>query len=41
MVTNQAADLVQNTYATVAMGATEYNLKLVEIALTNTRLAFD
>jgi phasin len=36
-----AADLLQNTYATVAKGATEYNLKLIEIARTNTHAAFD
>ena len=36
-----AADLLQNTYATVAKGATDYNLKLFEIARTNTRAAFD
>lgn len=41
VVSDQAADLLQNTYATVAQGATEYNLKLIEIARTNTRLAFD
>jgi phasin len=33
--------LLQNTYATVARGATDYNLKLIEIARTNTRAAFD
>jgi phasin len=36
-----AADLLQNTYATVAKGATDYNLKLIEIARTNTRAVFD
>jgi phasin len=37
----EAADLIQNTYATVAKGATDYNLKLIEIARTNTLAAFD
>jgi phasin len=41
VASDQAADLLQNTYATVAKGAAEYNLKLIEIARTNTRLAFD
>ena len=41
VTSEQAADLLQNTYATVAKSATEYNLKLIEIARTNTRLAFD
>ena len=41
VASDQAADLLQNTYATVAKGATEYNLKLIEIGRTNTRLAFD
>ena len=37
----QAADLLENTYATVAKGAQDYNHKLIEIARTNTRVAFD
>src|SRR6202167_6272679 len=37
----EAADLFQNTYATVAKGASDYNLKLIEIARTNTRAAFE
>jgi phasin len=37
----EAADLLQNTYATVTQGVTNYNLKLIEIARTNTRAAFD
>ena len=37
----QAADLLENTYATFAKGAQDYNLKLIEIARTNTRSAFD
>ena len=35
----EAADLLENTYATVAKGATHYNLKLIEIARKNTRAA--
>jgi phasin len=41
VASDEAADLLQNTYATVAKGATDYNLKLMEIARTNTRAAFD
>ena len=37
----QAVDLLENTYATVAKGVTDYNLKLIEIARANTRAAFD
>ena len=37
----QAADLLENTYATFAKGAQDYNLKLIEIARANTRAAFD
>ncbi len=37
----EASDLLQNTYATVAKGAIDYNLRLIEIARTNTRAAFD
>ena len=37
----EAADLLENTYAVMAKGVTEYNLKLIEIARTNTRAAFD
>ncbi len=42
MVTSEeAADLLENTYTTVAKGATDYNLKLIEIVRTNTRAALD
>ena len=41
MASEEAADLLENTYATAAKGATDYNLKLIEIARTNTRAAFD
>jgi phasin len=41
VASEEAADLMQNTYATVAKGATDYNLMLIEIARTNMRAAFD
>ena len=41
VASEEAADLFKNTYATVANGATDYNLKLIEIFRTNTRAAFD
>jgi phasin len=41
VASEEAADLLENSYATVAKGATDYNLKLIEIARTNTRAAFD
>jgi phasin len=41
VASEEAADLLKNTYATVAKAATDYNLKLIEIARTNTRAAFD
>jgi len=41
VASEEAADLLQKTYATVAKGATDYNLKLIEIARTNTRTAFN
>ena len=41
VASEEAADLLETTYATVAKGATDYNLKLIEIARTNTRAAFD
>ena len=41
MACEQAADLIENSYATLAKGAQDYNLKLIEIARTNTRAAFD
>ena len=37
----EAADLLQNTYATVTKGANDYNLKLFEIVRANNRAAFD
>jgi phasin len=41
VASEEANDLLQTTYATVAKGATAYNLKAFEIARTNTRAAFD
>jgi phasin len=38
---DEAADMLQNSYAIVAKGVTDYNLKFFEIARTNTRAAFD
>ena len=37
----QATDLFKSTYATAAKCATDYNLKVLEIARTNTSTAFD
>ena len=34
VASEEAADLLKNTYATVAKGATDYNLKLIEFART-------
>jgi phasin len=41
VASEEAAALLENTYAIVAKGAADYNLKLIEIARTNTRAAFD
>jgi phasin len=41
VASEEAGDLLQTTYATVAKGATDYNLKLIEITRANTRAAFD
>ena len=37
----QATDLLNDTYATAAKGATNYNLKIVQIARTNINTAFE
>jgi phasin len=37
----QATDLLKNSYATAAKGATDYNLRVLEIARTNTGTALD
>ena len=41
VATEQATDMLKDTYATAAKGATEYNLKIMEIARTNTNAAFE
>jgi hypothetical protein len=41
VASEEAADLLQTAYATVAKGATEYNHKLIDFGRTNTRAAFD
>jgi phasin len=41
VASEEATDLLQNTYMTVATGATNYNLKVIAIARTNTCVAFD
>lgn len=37
----EAAGLIKDNYATAAKGATDYNLKVIEIARTNANAAFD
>jgi phasin len=37
----QATDLLKNTYATAAKGSADYNLKIIEIACTNFKTAFE
>ena len=37
----EATDLLKDTYTIAAKGATDYNLKVIEIARTNTNTAFD
>ena len=39
--TEQATDQLKDTYTTAAKGATAYNLKVIEVARTNTSPAFD
>jgi phasin len=41
VASEEAADLLENTYEAVAKRATDYNRKLIEITRTNTRAAFD
>jgi phasin len=40
-VTEEATDLLEDSYATASKGATDYNLKLIEITRTNTNAMFD
>ena len=39
--TEEAADLLKDSYTSAAKGATDYNLKVIEIARSNTNTAFD
>jgi phasin len=41
VASEEAGDLLESTYATVAKSATDYNLKLIEFARINTRAAFN
>ena len=41
VASEEAVDLLQNTYEAAANRATDYNRKLIEITRTNTRAAFD
>jgi phasin len=41
VATKEATDFLKDTYTTAAKGATDYNLKVIEIARTNTNAAFD
>jgi phasin len=41
VASEETVDLLENIYATAAKGATDYNLKVIDIARTNTRAAFD
>jgi phasin len=40
-VTEEATEVLEETYATAAKGASEYNLKVIDAARTNTNAAFD
>jgi phasin len=37
----EAADLLKDSYTTASKGATDYNLKVIEVARANTNTAFD
>lgn len=41
VASEDAADLLESTYTIVAKGTADYNLKLIQIARTNARAAFD
>jgi phasin len=41
VATEEATDLLRNTYASTAKGVADYNLKVIEIGRTNTNTAFD
>ena len=40
-VTEEATDLIEDSYATASRGAADYNLKLIEAARANTNATFD
>ena len=37
----EASDLIEDSYATASKGASDYGLKVIEVARTNTNAAFD
>jgi phasin len=41
VASDEAVDLLKNAYANVAKGATDYNLKVIDVVRTNTRAVFD
>ena len=41
VASDEAVDLLKNAYANVTKGATDYNLKVIDVVRTNTRAAFD
>ena len=41
VATEQATDILKDTYATAAKGTIEYNLKVIENARANTNAAFE
>ena len=41
VATEEATDLLENSYSTAAKGAADYGLKLIETARVNTNTAFD
>jgi len=40
-VTEEATDLIENSYSTASKGAADYGLKVIEAARTNTNATFD
>ena len=40
-VAEEATDVLEDTYATASKGASDYGLKVIEVAKTNTNSAFD
>ena len=39
--TEEATDLIEDSYATASKGASDYGLKVIEVSRTNTNAAFD